>query len=104
MLFKNTKMNKYLIDYENAHWCGGQLYVVVNAKNEYEAQEKAAQHMEECQRELFADEYEEDEESCGDFDDECVYVVNSIEILDEDNEYWPFYNDPSQAEFYPEIY
>lgn len=107
MLFKNTKMNKYLIDYENAHWCGGQLNVVVNAESESEALQKAEYHMEACQRELFAHEYEEDEEdeeTCGAFDDECAYAVNSVEILDEDNEYWRFYKDPSQAEFYPEIY
>lgn len=94
-------MNKYIIDYENAHWCGGQLYVVVNAKNEYEAQEKAEMHMEECQRELFADEYVEAKEE---FDDESAVSVNSVEEFDVNHEYWRFYKDPSQAEFYPELY
>lgn len=90
-------MTKYLIDYENAHWCGGQLYVVVNALDEDDAQMKAECFMEETQRELFADEYAEE------FDDECAYTVNSVTVLDEDNEYWPFYKDPSQSSFYPEL-
>lgn len=99
VLFKNTKMNKYLIEYENAHWCGGTLHVVVNANSAEEAEDKAMDHMESEQRELFFDEYED---SNGEFDESAV-VINSIEILDEDNDYWPFYNDPSQSEFYPEI-
>lgn len=92
-------MNKYLIDYENAHWCGGQLYVVVNADSEEDALDKAEYHMEESQRELFMDEYEESSE----YEDECPYSINSVSILDEANENWEFYKDPSQAEFYPEI-
>lgn len=91
-------MKKYLIDYENAHWCGGQLYVVVNAINESDAEEKAADWMEETQRELFADEYSE-----GDFDDESAYSVISVEVLDESHDCWQWYTDPSQAQFYPEI-
>jgi hypothetical protein len=97
-------MNKYLIDYENAHWCGGQLYVVVEAENEYDAEDKASDWMETQQRELFADEYEEafsDGET--DFEEECAYTVNNVELLDENNKNWEFYKDPSQASFYPEI-
>lgn len=95
-------MKKFLIDYENVHWCGGQLYVVVNAKDEYEAQEKAEQHMEECQRELFDDHYNYDPDE--NYDDESAVSVNSVEEFDVTHEYWRFYKDPSQAEFYPEIY
>lgn len=98
-------MKKFLIDYENAHWCGGQLYVVVNAKDEYQAQDKAEQHMEECQRELFADEYDMQESDEGnDYSDESAVSINSIEEFDVTHEYWRFYKNPSQAEFYPEIY
>ena len=93
-------MNKYIIEYENAHWYGGSLYVVVNANSAEEAEDKASDHMESEQRELFFDEYEE---SNGEFDDESAASVASVEILDETNEYWPFYKDPGQAEFYPEI-
>lgn len=92
---------KYLIDYENAHWCGGQLYVVVNAKDAVEAEEKAEMHMEECQRELFGDEYMEAE---GEFDDESAVSVNSVEEFNVNHEYRRFYKDTSQAKFYPEIY
>lgn len=96
--------NKYLIDYENAHWCGGQLYVVVNAESADEAQYLAENHMEECQRELFSDEYG-DSVNGGDeeYADECAVSINSVEFLDENNEHWKFYKDPSQASFYPEI-
>lgn len=92
-------MTKYIIDYENSHWCGGQLFVVVNAKNEDEAQDLAEVHMTETQRELFSDEYEED----GEFEDESPYTVNSVEEFTPNHEYWRFYKDPSQSEFYPEI-
>jgi len=94
-------MKKYLIDYENAHWCGGQLYVVVNALTEEDALEKAEWHMEECQRELFYDEY--NGEYNENYDDESSVVINSVSVLDEKNEFWEYYIDPSQAEFYPEI-
>ena len=92
---------KYLIDYENAHWCGGQLYVVVNANSATEAEIKAESWMEETQRELFSDEYEDD--SDGDFSDECSYTVNSVEEFDETHECWQYYKDPSQSSFYPEL-
>ncbi len=91
---------KYLIDYENAHWCGGQLYVVVNASSEDEALIKAADWMVETQRELFSDEYNDEE--FEDYD-ECPYTVNSVEILDENSTYYKYYKDPSQASFYPEL-
>ena len=94
---------KYLIDYENAHWCGGQLYVVVEATDKTEAEIKAEDWMEQTQRELFSNEYGDsigdDEEYC----DECAYTVNSIDILDENNENWEFYKDPSQSSVYPEL-
>ena len=94
-------MTKYIIDYENAHWCGGQLFVVVNANSAEEAENKAADWMEETQRELFSDEYNDEFE--GLFDDESAYNVNSVEVLDENSEYWKFYKDESQAGFYPEL-
>jgi hypothetical protein len=92
-------MNKYIIDYENAHWCGGQLHVVVSAMDEVDALTKAEYWMEETQRELFADEYFED----GDYNDESAVVINSVNILDASNEHWEDYCNPSQSSFYPEI-
>lgn len=94
-------MTKYIIDYENAHWCGGQLFVIVNASSPDEAETLAENWMIETQLELFSDEYNDDED--GDFSEECPYIVNSIEVLDESNEYWKYYKDPDQASFYPEI-
>lgn len=96
-------MKKYLIDYENAHWCGGQLNVVVNAMSPDEAMEKAEVHMDECQRELFSSELEEALEENPDFDTDFVYVINSVEEFDETHPDWVFYKDPTQSEFYPEI-
>ena len=95
---------KYLIDYENAHWCGGQLYVVVNASSPEAAECIASDWMEENQRELFSDEYfEAKAEECEDFDEECAYSVNSVELFDVNHECWKYYKDPSQSSFYPEI-
>ncbi len=85
----------YVIDYENAHWCGGQLHCVVWAESEYEAEELASYFMFETQYELFSSEYEEEAS------DECVYTVNSVELL-EGSEHEVYYNDPIQRKnFYP---
>jgi hypothetical protein len=92
----------YIIDYENAHWCGGQLHCVVRADSAEDAEDRAEQHMQETQYELFRDEYDDIEE--GETYDESSYVVNSIKVLDENNEHWKFYQDPVQrANFYPEV-
>jgi hypothetical protein len=96
-------MNKYLIDYENAHWCGGNLYVVVNAVNETDAEIKAADWMEETQRELYVDEYGESISKDEEYADECAYSVNSVELFTPEHTNWKWYKDPGQAEFYPEI-
>lgn len=91
---------RYLIDYENAHWCGGQLNVVVYADSEDEARDIAEQHMIEAQLELFSSEYEEEPDAA----EECPYVINSIEEFDENHDDWQFYQDPvQQANFYPEV-
>lgn len=95
---------KYIITYENAHWCGGELHVVVNAAESAEdAEIQASDWMEETQRELFSTEYDEQENEGADYSDECAYTINSVEILDVNNEHWKFYTDPSQSSFYPEL-
>jgi hypothetical protein len=94
----------YIIDYENAHWCGGQLYVVVWAQSPEHAETIASDWMEEQQRTLFEDEYGDvAEEEDGDYNNESAYIVNSVSLLDKDNEHWRFFHDPSQLEFYPTI-
>jgi hypothetical protein len=98
-------MNRYIIDFENAHWCGGQANCVVFAESPDEALIKAEVYMEEYQRELFSDEYGESVDG-GDeeYADDCAYTVNSVELFDETHEEWEFYQDPVQrANFYPEI-
>lgn len=95
---------KYLITYENAHWCGGELNVVVNASSKEDAVDKASMHMEEAQRELFDDHYnDEDDESYGYLDDEQAYSVVLVEEFNEKHSEWVYYINPGQAEFYPEI-
>lgn len=93
----------YLIKYENAHWCGGELAVVVWAEDEYEAEALVSDHMEETQRELFSDEYGESVSEDDEYADERAYSVNSVEPFDESHPEWKFFKDPSQASFYPVI-
>lgn len=88
----------YLIDYECAHWCGGQSNVVVWAEDEDDAREVASYHMEEEMRELFSDEYEDEEH-----DDESSVSVNSVEEFGPAHDEWRFFLDPSQSQFYPII-
>lgn len=91
----------YIIDYENAHWCGGQLHVCVWAESEDEAEMLAEGHMESEQRELFSHEYEDDE-FAADLDQ--AYTVNNVSVLNASNEYWEYYQDAYQrAAFYPTI-
>jgi hypothetical protein len=98
----NHLMKKlYLIDYENAHWCGGQLNVVVWAHDEEDAIVEAEYHMEEEQRELFSDEYNDEEDK--EYADDQAYTVNSVEPFDENHEQWKFYQDSSQSSFYPVV-
>lgn len=101
--FPKTNMKLYLIDYECAHFCGGQSNVVVKANSPEEAEEKACNHMSEEMNELFSDEYQEEYgEDYGDMD-ECFYSVNSVEEFDPKHEEWQFFDDPSQEQFYPVI-
>lgn len=76
-------MNWYLIEFENAHWCGGQSHVIVCAEDHTNAEIRASEHMHAYQTDLFSDEYEEIES-----DDECAYTVLSVELLDENHEDW----------------
>lgn len=89
----------FIIDYESSQWCGGQSHCVVWATDADDAVDQASVYMEEEMRELFSDEYEDDEEECDSM--ECAYSVNSVEILDEKNEHWEFFQHETQAQFYP---
>lgn len=99
-------MNRYLIEYESSQWCGGVSHCVVYANSENEAEDRASEHMETTMRELFGDEYENADgeyEEEQDYDDECAYSVIAMSILDESNDHWGFYQDPTQSSFYPEV-
>ena len=86
----------YVIEYENAHWCGGSLHCVVWADSEDEAAAFAVDHMETEQRELFSDEYEEEPN-----DEECAYSISSVELLSE-SDCAEFYRMADQRDaFYP---
>jgi hypothetical protein len=89
---------RFLINYDNSIWCGGDLNVVVYADSADEALYKAEDHMEEAQRELFSDEISE-----GYLEEEFFTNVISCEELNEDHEEWSYYQDPTQSSFYPEI-
>ena len=97
----------YIIEYESAHWCGGQSHCVVWAENSDEAEVLAGLHMEESMRELFSDEYhdefDDDYEQYSVYDDESAYVVTWCEPLTPAHDHWEYYQDPTQSEFYPEI-
>ena len=96
-------MNKtlWLIDYENAHWCGGQLNVVVWAETADEALYLAEGHMEDCQRELFSDYVDEDSDEID--LEESFVSVSSVEEFNEDHESLKFFKMPGQESFYPVI-
>ncbi len=88
----------YVIEYESAHWCGGQSHCVAWANSDHEAEDEAASFMESHMRELFSDGHE-DEDFDGDGDP--AYSVIRVELLagSEDEE---FYNMPDQrSNFYP---
>jgi hypothetical protein len=87
----------YIIEYDNAHWCGGTLHCVVWAEDETEAEDLASGFMEESQRELYSDHYDVSDE----YDNESAFSVTSVQLL-QGSEYEEFYADPVQrANFYP---
>lgn len=97
------KMSKklFLIYYESAHWCGAGNYVVVWATSGPHAEYLAEVHMEEDMRELYSNEYNEEE---GDnYADESSVSVITCEEFGPEHEDWKFFQDPSQSSFYPVI-
>jgi hypothetical protein len=100
------KKQLYIIDYENAHWCGGQSNVVVWAESKDDAVCKASNFMEENMRDLFMDHYMEEGNSHDDessYDDESAVSINSVEDFGPGHDEWKFFMDPSQSSFYPVI-
>ena len=97
----------YIIEYDSAHWCGGESHCVTWAESPDQAVLQAERHMDETMRELFADEYADcyDENTCeGYYDEEAAFAVISVEVLDERNPHWDYYQDPEQrVAFYPEV-
>ncbi|CAB4134464.1 hypothetical protein UFOVP273_83 [uncultured Caudovirales phage] len=94
-------MNKYLITYESAHWCGASdTKCVVEAETPEEAEDRAEWHMSEEMRGLFADEYEDAD---GEYEDEAPYYVTRIELFTPEHEEWQYYVDEHQSQFYPDV-
>lgn len=94
----------YIIQYDSAHWCGGESHCVVWAENADEALLEASVFMEDNMRELFSAEYDDyynDDTEAGAYDDESAYVVNWCEPLTPEHEHWEYFQDPSQSQFYP---
>jgi hypothetical protein len=94
----------YIIEYENAHWCGGQLNVLVWAENADDAGILASDHMEETQRELFSDEMDDvpDDEK-EEYENDSFVSINSVKPFGPAHDEWQFYQMPDQSEFYPVI-
>lgn len=97
----------YIIEYNSAHWCGASHQCVVWAKSAEQAEDLAGLFMEEHLRELYSDEYnvdyDEDEGLYGEYDDESAYQVVSVEPFGPAHDCWEYFQDPTQAEFYPQI-
>lgn len=85
----------YIITYENANWCGGELHCLVEAISVDDAEMLAADYMDTVQRELFSDEDDENQE-------DITYTVNKTEIL-ADSEFEKYASDPTQQSFYPKV-
>lgn len=90
----------FLIYYESAHWCGAGNHVVVWATSVPHAEYLAEDHMEEDMRELYSDEYTDED---GLYDDESAVSVITCEEFGPEHENWKFFQDPSQSSFYPVI-
>jgi hypothetical protein len=96
----------YIIQYNSAHWCGGESHCVVWAYNADEAVLEASDFMEDNMRELFSSEYDDEfdeENEAGAYDDEQAYTVDWCELLTPEHEHWEYYVNLTQADFYPEI-
>lgn len=104
--FPTMTKQLYIIQYNSAHWCGGESHCVVWAENADEAVMEASDFMEDSMRELFSDEYDDyynDDTEAGAYDDEQAYVVHWCDPLTHEHEYWEYFQDPTQADFYPVI-
>lgn len=91
----------FLITYESVDWCGAaDTKVVVWAENKDHAELLAEDHMMDTMRELFSDEYEEDPEL---EEETSYYTITSVEEFGRGHEEWKYFQDETQADFYPII-
>lgn len=79
-------MKTWIIHFENAHFCGGGEHILIDAETEDSAEEHANDYMNGYQYELFRDEFDEFDE----FENEPAHSVISVELFNEDHEYWNF--------------
>lgn len=91
----------FLIEYEGSQWCGGKSHCVVLAENEIDAEDLAADFMDESMRELFSSEYDEDAEEGGSAEEEQAYMVISVEEFGPTSEEWKWFIDEDQRQFFP---
>lgn len=91
----------WLIEYENLYWCGGKLSCVAEADSAQEAEDKAQDHMEQCQYDLYWDEVEEAVEEGEMQEDEPLSSVIFVVEFNENNEEWKWFKDPVQSQLYP---
>jgi hypothetical protein len=81
-------MKTWIIHFGNLHFCGGEEYILVEAETEEDAEDYASGYMQEYQYELFRDEFDDEEDQS----DEPSYSVISVELFDENHEYYDFRN------------
>ncbi len=93
------KRELYVVTYDNMHYCGGELNCLAWATSNDDAICVASDHMEEAQRELFSDHYEEDENV--DMDD--TFVGSCRAELVKGSEFEEFINMKDQESFYPVV-
>lgn len=93
----------YLIDYECAHWCGGNSHCVVEAADADDAVMLASEHMQEEMYALFIDEYTDEDTDSDEYADEASFTVNSVVSFDKTHECWKYYIDPVQSQFFEKV-
>jgi hypothetical protein len=85
---KQKAMNTYIIHFSNLHFCGGQHEVLVDATCEQDAIYNAEGFMWDYQNGLFG--HEDYEEEGIDVETDGCYTVDSVELFDENHEFWKF--------------
>lgn len=88
----------YIVTFSSANYCGAPDHCVVRAPDEGIARELAETYCEDFYYDQDSEQYEEEHGESAD-----IYSnIDSVELLDEENEHWPYYlNSEQRANFYP---